>query len=74
MSKKYAFCEPVTAAPGSRWHIRKLTDKGVKLSGGVDTPALCGREVCWDLAVGVDSRYFDDCCPKCVEEFREQSG
>jgi hypothetical protein len=45
----YSYCEPVTATGTSPWHIRRLTEAGRKLGGGADTPALCGREVSWDL-------------------------
>ena len=51
--QQYAFCEPDTAGSLSKWHIRKLTDKGLKLSGGADTPSLCGREMSWDINVKV---------------------
>jgi hypothetical protein len=40
---KYAFCESVHAGPLARWHIRKLSDVGLKLGGGIDTASLCGR-------------------------------
>lgn len=38
-----AFCEPVFAGSLSKWCIRKLTAKGLKPTGGVDTESLCGR-------------------------------
>ena len=68
---EFAFCESVHATSTSPWHIRKLTDKGLKLSGGADTKALCGLEVCWDLGVEIDPLYLEqpDCCDKCVSEF-----
>ncbi len=37
----YAFCESVTGI--GRWHIRRLSEKGLKLGGGIDTPTLCKR-------------------------------
>ncbi len=37
----YAFCESVTGI--GPWHIRKLSEAGLKLDGGIDTPTLCGR-------------------------------
>jgi hypothetical protein len=46
---EYSFCETATAGAKTPWHIRVLTAKGRKLGGGADTPALCGREVSWDL-------------------------
>lgn len=39
----FAYCETVTASPFSPHHIRQLTEVGLKLGGGADTPALCGR-------------------------------
>lgn len=47
-SPRYAYCETVSAGPDTPWHVRQLTDAGMKRSGGADTPALCGREVAWD--------------------------
>lgn len=47
----FAYCEPVSANPWSPNHIREVTDAGLKLGGGADTPALCGREMGWDLRV-----------------------
>src|SRR5690606_16852883 len=38
----WSYCEPATAILNT-WHIRRLTDTGRHLSGGVDTPSLCGR-------------------------------
>lgn len=49
MTALYSYCETVTAGPLSPWHIRRLTEAGRKPSGGADTPALCGREVAWDI-------------------------
>lgn len=46
----FAFCEPVTATPTSRVHIRRL-DGLPKFGGGAKGPTLCGREFRngWDL-------------------------
>ena len=41
----YAYCESVSASALSPHHIRKLTDVGLKLGGGVDTPTLCGKDI-----------------------------
>lgn len=49
----YAFCENVAAGSASPWHIRRLTEKGKKLGGGVDTMALCGHVVHWDRQFSV---------------------
>lgn len=37
----HSFCESIHASSSSPWHIRKLTSKGRKLGGGIDTPTLC---------------------------------
>jgi len=59
---KYAFCESSTAGSLAPWHMRPLTLKGKKLSGGIDTRSLCGRASPstengvggWDLEVDFD--------------------
>ena len=71
---QYSFCESVTATSISPWCIRPLTEQGMKLSGGVDTPSLCGRvetRMGWDVANPVD---VDDpkACPKCVELLKQK--
>jgi hypothetical protein len=65
----YSFCETVTAAWHSKWHIRKLTSKGRKLSGGADTKALCGKTVAWDLKVAINDGFLAVACPACAEEY-----
>ena len=68
---EYAFCESVHAGPLAPWHIRKLSDTGLKLRGGIDTPSLCGRvrpfgdesgehrgTGGWDLRVRILPRHF----------------
>jgi hypothetical protein len=42
-AEQYSFCESVTASSTSPWHIRKLDAAGLKPSGGITTPSLCGR-------------------------------
>lgn len=73
----YSFCESVHASGRSRWHIRRLTEKGKKLGGGIDTKSLCGVvTVGWDL--GVDFENVDTfasrgvVCPACLSEYRCQ--
>lgn len=72
-----AYCEPVTAGPLAPWCIRKLSDVGLKTTGGVDTPSLCGRVKPfgrgkgelggWDLRVPVDlQRPANLACKKCL--------
>jgi hypothetical protein len=69
---KYSFCETITAGADSPWHIRPLTDKGQKLGGGADTKALCGREVSWDIRLGVDPE-MSHCCRKCRDEYLKRT-
>ena len=64
---EYAFCEPVVAGPLAPWCIRPLTPAGKKLTGGIDTPSLCGRAKPvsepggngWDIARPVVESLFD---------------
>ena len=67
--REFAFCESVRATSTSPWHIRKLTDQGLKTGGGADTKALCGREVSWDLDVEMTTLNFTVACPVCGVEF-----
>jgi hypothetical protein len=67
----YSFCESVTASALSPHHIRKLTDVGLKLGGGVDTPTLCGKDIHitngWDTSVVEPDdgpRLFDMSAPR----------
>lgn len=69
---RHAFCEPVQCSPYSRWHIRRLTDIGMKPGGGADTPALCGIAVAWDLDVPLTAHHLGHSCPKCVELYRKE--
>ena len=65
---EYSFCESVHGTGVSRWHIRRLTDAGKKLGGGIDTPSLCGRVMPpygWDLDVQIDARTLEMACTKC---------
>jgi hypothetical protein len=67
---EYSFCEHALATAFSPWHIRKLTDEGQKCGGGADTLALCGREVCWDLAVTIyDHHLVRNCCKTCRDVY-----
>ncbi len=80
----YAFCEPVVAGPLAPWCIRPVTEKGLKLSGGVDTPSLCGRVKPfpggngWDLEVRITdeqlTRSRPPVCPRCLAEYRRIHG
>jgi hypothetical protein len=75
---KFSFCEPVTAASVSLWHIRKLTSTGKHMGGGADTKALCGRDVAWDIFRDIPSKTSEldlvgRCCPKCKEIYLVRS-
>lgn len=65
----YSLCETVTATGSSRRHIRQLTAKGQKLSGGADTIALCGRAVAWDLGTPIAKITPEAICPGCLAAY-----
>jgi len=65
----HSFCESITATSRSAWHIRPLTEQGLKLGGGADSLALCGREVCWDLEVDITNHHLTHCCQVCAKKF-----
>jgi len=72
----YAFCEAVTASGSSPWHIRELTPAGKKLSGGVDTPSLCGHvrpPYGWDLTPVVNLT-ITRACRRCADVLRARLG
>lgn len=67
---QYVFCETAMAGPRSKWHIRQLTEQGLKPSGGADTPSLCGRDVAWDLEVDLTIHHLQNsACLKCAEKY-----
>lgn len=74
--EEYSFCESVAAYV---WHIRPLTARGRKLSGGADTPSLCGMKVSWDINSPVKA-YSDrvrdgrghGICSKCLAIYRSK--
>lgn len=47
VSVAYSYCETVAAV--GLWHIRRLSEKGRKPSGGADTKTLCGLQAAWDV-------------------------
>lgn len=77
---EYAFCESVLAGSKSRWHIRKVKDR-LFLTGGLDTPSLCGHVKPFGPALGdiggvdvnvkITERHLGHSCPECVEKYRE---
>jgi hypothetical protein len=87
MKPEYAFCESSGAGSLQPWHIRKLSEKGKKCGGGIDTPSLCGRVDQknwggWDLEGVEPATYGDlerltDCkrrhvCKACADKYREE--
>lgn len=71
---EYSFCEPHYAHPLNLWHIRQLTEAVVKLGGGADTSALCGRFVSWDLDIEITGFHLEhNVCKKCLEIYRKEA-
>lgn len=67
---QYSYMEFVTASGASPWHIRKLSKAGRKLSGGIDTPSLCGRRYNgWDLESALDTRHDNHTCQRCLARY-----
>jgi hypothetical protein len=69
MSTIFTFCENTPVTPGSRWHIRRLTHVGRKLTGGVDTSALCGAKVQRDVDAQITYHHLQNCCSKCSQAY-----
>lgn len=65
---EYSFCEPAwngPVVPGFpfKWHIRRLTQSGKKLGGGIDTKPLCDRfSSGWDLRVQFGEHWLRESC------------
>lgn len=72
MSAAFSFCETYSAPPWCPWHIRALSQRGKKLGGGADTPALCGTLVAWDLEVHINEHHLSHACEACVEKYLQQ--
>ena len=75
MRFSYSFCESVHAGPETLWHIRRLSDAGQKLGGGIDTPFLCYRGTQsrgWDLDVQITDHHLGHCCPRCADVYRQE--
>jgi len=71
--ERYSFCETMFAVV-SPWHIRKLTSKGKMLGGGADTPALCNRNVAWDINVEMTSFHLNNnCCKNCKAIYEKEN-
>lgn len=68
---RFSFCETISATGTSPWHIRQLTDKGLKLGGGADSKSLCGREVAWDLEVEITRHHLIyNSCRRCFQRYQ----
>ena len=66
---EYSYCETIAAYV---WHIRRLSDRGRFLGGGVDTLALCKARVAWDLKAPInDNLRGDGMCRECAEKYEE---
>ena len=72
----YAFCESVTASGTSPWHIRELSEQGLKLGGGIDRSSFCG---CvkpphgWDLRAEITDKHLGHACKECASEYRKRT-
>lgn len=68
-------CETIAA---NAQHIR-YAEYGQKLSGGADSPALCGAKVLWDTKVPLEAALKEDrlgmsCCTQCAAKYRVACG
>lgn len=72
---EFSLCETITASGSSSWHLRQLTQTGPKYGGGADTPALCGREVSWDLEVPLTEHHLRrNVCHECLAAYQRLRG
>jgi hypothetical protein len=72
---KFAFCESLFASGASPWHVRPLTDAGLKPGGGADTASLCGHRVSWDLRFPITPFLLSRAtCPACAAAYVEVVG
>lgn len=79
---EYAFCESVGVGSHTRWHIRRIA-KALFLTGGIDTPSLCGNVKPigpergalggWDVNVKITEHHLNHACPKCAEIYRRRA-
>lgn len=80
---EYAYCESVTAGSSAKWHIRKVGE-ALHLTGGIDTPSLCGivrpfgpdygALGGWDVNVKMTGNHTKHCCTKCAAEYDKVKG
>jgi hypothetical protein len=73
----YSFCEPTGASGYGLWHIRKVTEAGQKVGGGIDTPSLCEHVKArdgWDLNVPMTLHHLTkNACKECLEAYQAQN-
>jgi hypothetical protein len=70
----FVFCESVYATSTSPWHIRRLGPKGLRLTGGIDTPSLCNRvQKGWDLMVKISTAHLTHVCAECADAYRNRA-
>lgn len=75
MADDYSFCEGQFAGSMSKWHIRKLTEKGFMFGGGADTRSLCDHQVAWDINAQMNTAHIESlACPRCLKIYREATG
>jgi hypothetical protein len=75
MSDKYSYCESTGATAIGKWHIRKLTKKGRKLGGGIDTSSLCKHVIeswGWDINTPITHYLMQHICKECYEIYLEE--
>ena len=73
---EFSFCESTHAGSNTKWHIRKLTHKGRKLGGGIDTKSLCGfvtpERGGWDSCVFLSAHHIKhNTCSACAEKYKK---
>lgn len=72
----YSLCEGVRATGSSPWHLRRITEKGAKYGGGIDTGSMCGLIKApwgWDLHVTITPHHLTHTCPECVELYLQET-
>lgn len=65
---EFALCETGYSTVGM-WHIRKLTEAGLKTGGGADTKALCGAGVRWDFSFPIIEERLQFVCKTCRDSY-----
>ena len=79
---QFTYCESSGAQANSKWHIRKLDERGRKLGGGIYSESLCKylQPISgngwggWDLQTKITDQNLEIACEKCAEIYRELNG